>query len=344
VPKIEAPAVPKPAPVAPHRSFLVGRVGLLAALGTCFAAFFVLLMMLLGTASRKRRERELERRTAATSQGRTAEPERESRWIPEPFVQAAETVGEIGGVTEKLERKLERADAPLRSGEFLLGIILSALIGATLGTILLDSIVFSLLIAVLSGITPFIWLAFVTRRRMTRLHDQLADILMILASSLRAGHSFFQALDMVSKEISEPGASEFGRVVAEVRLGRPIDDAMDSLSDRIGSDDFRWALLAVNIQREVGGNLAEVLDTVAETIRDRDTIRRQIDVLTAEGRLSVGILAALPIGVALYMSWVNPEYIGLLFSTGLGLIMTAVACSLLTLGVFWMKKVVKIDV
>jgi tight adherence protein B len=83
---------------------------------------------------------------------------------------------------------------------------------------------------------------------------------------------------------------------------------------------------------------------VADTIRDRDTIRRQIDVLTAEGRLSVGILAALPIGVALYMSWVNPEYIGLLFSTGLGLLMTAVACSLLTLGVFWMKKVVKIDV
>jgi tight adherence protein B len=149
---------------------------------------------------------------------------------------------------------------------------------------------------------------------------------------------------MVAKEIDDPGADEFGRVVAEVRLGLPLDTAMNSLAERIGSDDFKWALLAVNIQREVGGNLAEVLDTVADTIRDRDTIRRQINVLTAEGRLSVGILTALPIGVALYMSWVNPEYIGLLFTTGIGMLMTAVATSLLGLGVFWMKKVVKIDV
>jgi tight adherence protein B len=133
-------------------------------------------------------------------------------------------------------------------------------------------------------------------------------------------------------------------VVSEVRLGLPIDDAMNALAERIGSEDFKWALLAVNIQREVGGNLAEVLDTVAETIRDRDGIRRQIDVLTAEGRLSVAILTGLPIGVAFYMSWVNPEYIGLLFNTGIGMIMTTVASCMLALGVFWMRKVVKIDV
>ncbi|HYI45855.1 MAG TPA: type II secretion system F family protein [Actinomycetota bacterium] len=345
VPKITADPIPREAPIVDKDPVLSGPMGLLVALGTSFGAIFVLLLMLLGTAARKNRERDLERRITAKTQGsHSAEPVLESRWVPEPFVQAAETVGEIGGITEKLERKLERADAPLRTGEFLLGLVLAGIVGATLGSLLLDSVVFSMLIAGVSSLVPFLWLAFVTRRRMNRLHDQLADILMIIASSLRAGHSFFQALDMVSKEIAEPGASEFGRVVAEVRLGRPIDDAMDSLAERIGSDDFKWALLAVNIQREVGGNLAEVLDTVAETIRDRDTIRRQIDVLTAEGRLSVAILAALPIGVALYMSWVNPEYIGLLFNTSLGLLMTAVACSLLTLGVFWMKKVVKIDV
>jgi tight adherence protein B len=167
---------------------------------------------------------------------------------------------------------------------------------------------------------------------------------MILAGSLRAGHSFMEALDMVSQEVGSPGDEEFGRVVAEIRLGRPVPDAMDAMAARIGSDDFKWALLAVNIQREVGGNLAEVLDTVSDTMRDRETIRRQIGVLTAEGRLSVAILAGLPVCVALYMSWVNPEYIGLLFNNGLGLLMTGVSVLMLGLGVFWMRKVVKIDV
>jgi tight adherence protein B len=119
---------------------------------------------------------------------------------------------------------------------------------------------------------------------------------------------------------------------------------MDAMAYRIGSDDFKWALLAVNIQREVGGNLAEVLDTVSDTMRDREGIRRQIQVLTAEGRLSVAILAGLPVGVALYLSWVNPEYLSLLFNNGLGLLMTGVSVLLLGLGIIWMRKVVKIDV
>jgi len=345
-PKLQEPAPPAPAAETARRlPVLEGSTGLLVVLGVVFSTFFVFLFMLLGTGARKRRERELTRRTAAAGHSPVQESASEnSGWVPEPFIQAAETVGEIGGVTEKLERKLERAGAPLRTGEFLLCVVGAAILGAIVGSFLLDSMVFSILIGVATATTPFLWLGFSTRRRVNRIHEQLADILMIIASSLRAGHSFFQALDMVSKEVNEPGATEFGRVVAEVRLGRPINEAMDALAERLGSDDFKWALLAVNIQREVGGNLAEVLDTVADTIRERDTIRRQIDVLTAEGRLSVLILTGLPIVVALYMSWVNPTYIGLLFSTAVGLVMTAVASCLLVLGVFWMKKVVRIDV
>lgn len=339
-PKVERPAEPA------FGLALEGSAGLLVAVAVCFSAFFVLLLMVLGAKARKKRDRELERRTSgAAVYGRAqTDSHPESRWVPEPFVQVAENVGEIGGVTEKMERKLERAGAPLRVGEFLLGIVAAAMVGAVIGSLLMDSIVFSLISGALATTVPFLWLGLVIKRRTTKLHDQLADVLMILASSLRAGHSFFQAVDLVSKEIAEPGATEFSRVVAEVRLGLPIDEAMNALAERIGSEDFKWALLAVNIQREVGGNLAEVLDTVADTIRDRDGIRRQIDVLTAEGRLSVAILTALPIGIAFYMSWVNPEYIGLLFNTGIGMIMTTVASCLLALGVFWMRKVVKIDV
>ena len=146
-----------------------------------------------------------------------------------------------------------------------------------------------------------------------------------MAASLRAGHSFLQALDTVAKEVAQPAAAEFQRVVAEVRLGRPAEDALEALSERVGSDDFKWAVLAVNIQREVGGNLAEILDNVSDTLRERAMLRRQIQVLTAEGRLSAWVLALLPIGIALYMSVVNPDYIGLLVTTTMGWVMVIVA-------------------
>jgi tight adherence protein B len=182
------------------------------------------------------------------------------------------------------------------------------------------------------------------RRRAAKLHGQLPDVLTILASSLRAGHSFMQALDTVAKEIPEPGKTEFGRVVAEIRLGRSVDDALNGMAERVGSYDFKWAVLAVNIQREVGGNLAEILDTVADTVRERDQIRRQVDVLTTEGRLSMYILAALPICIGIYMVMVNPTYIKLLITTKIGIIMLVTGISLLTVGIVWMKRSVKIDV
>jgi tight adherence protein B len=271
-------------------------------------------------------------------------PEGLRGFIPEGLVRAAERVADAGGVTQGLERKLERGGVPLRVGEFLVVTTMAGMVGALVGASLLHNVLFAMITAAVGATVPPVGLALAVRKRLGKLHGQLADILMILASSLRAGHSFLQSLDMVAKEAGEPGAQEFARVVAEVRLGRPMDDAMNALADRIGSEDFKWALLAVNIQREIGGNLAEILDTVADTIRERDTIRRQVDVLTAEGRLSVAILTGLPIAVALYMAKVNPTYIRLLFTTRLGFLMTLVSTCLLIAGVFWMRKVVKIDV
>jgi tight adherence protein B len=176
------------------------------------------------------------------------------------------------------------------------------------------------------------------------MREQLPDVLTIMASSLRAGHSFMQALDTVAREIPQPAAVEFQRVVAEIRLGRPTDDALEALATRVGSADFRWAVLAVNIQREVGGNLAEILDNVADTLRERAMIRRQIRVLTAEGRLSAWVLAGLPVAIAIYMFIVNPDYIGLLFTHPIGLFMLGGAILLLIAGIIWMRKIVDIDV
>ena len=153
-----------------------------------------------------------------------------------------------------------------------------------------------------------------------------------------------QALDTVAKEIAQPAATEFQRVVAEIRLGRPAEDALEALAERVGSADFMWAVLAVNIQREVGGNLAEILDNVADTLRERATLRRQIKVLTAEGRLSAWVLALLPVGIALYMTAANPHYIGLLVTTTIGRVMLAGGLLLMGIGIYWMRRIVEIDV
>ncbi|HET7481750.1 MAG TPA: type II secretion system F family protein [Actinomycetota bacterium] len=344
-PKVEAPAPPvtPPRPVPPPAP--LSGTWLVVALALCFLASFLFATMVMGARARSRRDRELARRVAASRSAATPDGDRDHHpsVVPESLIQATEKVA-AAGVVAKIDRRLERAGKSWRPGEFIVAMVGAAFAGTAVGFLLTGTLLFALLLGAVAAAAPSVWLSIAIKRRANKLHGQLPDILMILAGSLRAGHSFLEALDMVAQEIGDPGAEEFGRVVAEIRLGRSLSAAMDALADRIGSEDFRWALLAVNIQREVGGNLAEVLDTVAETMRDRDGIRRQIQVLTAEGRLSVAILAGLPVGVALYLAWVNPDYLALLFNNGLGLLMTAVATCLLGLGVFWMRKVVKIDV
>jgi len=232
----------------------------------------------------------------------------------------------------------------MRSGEFVVASVVAAVVGAILGAAVLQTLILGLVVAAVAGATPTLALRMSLKRREEKLREQLPDVLTIMASSLRAGHSFLQALDTVAKEINQPAATEFQRVVSEIRLGRPADDALSALAERVGSPDFRWAVMAVNIQREVGGNLAEILDTVADTLRERATMRRQVRVLTAEGRLSAWVLGLMPFAIGLYMFAVNPSYIGLLFTTRIGVVMLVVAGCLLIIGAYWMKKVVDIDV
>src|SRR5204863_4524531 len=157
-----------------------------------------------------------------------------------------EKVAEATGSVEKLSRMLERAGVPFRPGEFLAGVALIGIGGLLIGALLLRNPIFMLLVAGAAAAIPVVLVKMRVSKRNAKLHEQLPDILMILASSLRAGHGFFQALDLVAKEIGEPGSSEFGRVVAEVRLGRPVDEAMNAMAERVGSDDFKWAVLGVN--------------------------------------------------------------------------------------------------
>jgi tight adherence protein B len=264
--------------------------------------------------------------------------------VPEPIIEVADRAARVGGFADALNERLERADAPLRAGEFVVASFLAVLVGALAGYALFESALFAMVGAVVAGTVPHLIVSVQLRRRTTKLHGQLPDVLLLIASSLRVGHSFFQALDSVAQEIGDPAAHELSRAIAEIRLGRPVDQALDGLADRVGSEDFRWAVLAVNIQRDVGGNLAEVLDTVAETLREREVIRRQVRVLSAEGRLSAWILSLLPLLLALYIARVNPSYMEVLFNSPTGLIMLSGAGSLMLLGVLWLRKLVRIDV
>jgi tight adherence protein B len=172
--------------------------------------------------------------------------------------------------------------------------------------------------------------------------EQLPDVLSILASSLRAGHSFLQALDQVAGEIKDPSAGEFHRVVAEIRLGRSIDDAMVEMADRVGSEDMRWAVMAVNIQRQVGGNLAEVLRTTVKALRERAATRRQVGCCRRRG--DSRSRSPLPNGIFLYLALMNPEYVNPLFTTMMGRVLLLIGGALMATGIFVMTRIVRIDV
>jgi tight adherence protein B len=193
-------------------------------------------------------------------------------------------------------------------------------------------------------VLPFLYLSIKESRRKSEFAKQLPDTLQLLSGSLAAGYSLPQAVDTVVRESSGPMAAELNRALVETRLGVPMEDALDTVARRMDSIDFAWVVMAIRIQRDVGGNLAEVLSTVAATMRERERLRRQVDVLSAEGRLSAIILGALPLLFVLYLVLVRPAYIGLLITSPLGIMMIVVGVSLLVGGAFWLRKVVTVEV
>lgn len=254
-----------------------------------------------------------------------------------------ESFAEKQGFLESVETKLEMAEVPLKAGEALLiwlgAIVLLTVLGFLLGGPII-AVVF-LIIALLAG--PG-FLNFKAASRQRKFEQQLPDTLTLLAGALRAGFSLMQAVDAVSQEVQNPMGRELRRVVSETRLGRDLEAALDDTSERMGSPDFAWAVMAIRIQREVGGNLAELLLTVADTMIQRERLRREVKALTAEGRISAYVLALLPPALAVVMYLVNPEYMHPLFTDGLGQVMVVLSIIGMVVGFFWMQKVVKIDV
>jgi tight adherence protein B len=236
---------------------------------------------------------------------------------------------------------LERAGIRMRLQDFVLLVIAGSLVAAALGVLLagpLLGLALGLLVPILSKIAVSV----LTSRRRRAFADQLDDSLQLMASSLRAGHSLLQALNSVATEAEEPTSVEFSRIINETRVGRELSQALDETARRVNSDDFVWVTQAIAINREVGGNLAEVLDGVGHTIRERNQIRRQVKALSAEGRLSALVLMALPLGVLAFLSITNPAYIARFTESLAGYAMIAAGVLLLIVGALWLRKVVSL--
>jgi tight adherence protein B len=256
----------------------------------------------------------------------------------------AETLVRRGNLEETFLDRLEAAGLTMRVAEFVLISLGSAFIPPLLVLVLTRNFLLSVVVVLLGVAGPFLFLAVMASRRQAKFDEQLPSTLQLLAGALQAGHSLQQAVDTVVHEAGDPIAGEFQRVLTEARLGRPLEEAFEAMAKRTGSVDFGWTVMAIRLQRQVGGNLAEVLSTVSQTIRDRYSLKRQIRALSAEGRLSSLILSILPILLFGALLLFNPQFLRPLYTTGLGVMMMAGSAVLMILGVIWLRKITEIKV
>jgi tight adherence protein B len=247
------------------------------------------------------------------------------------------------GYRRGLSAALERAGINLRPGEFVVLACCGLIAGFVVGSMLHGPLV-GLVLALVAGLVARLTVTMLADRRQARFADQLGDTLQLLSGSLRAGYGLMQAVDSVAREADAPASEEFGRLVVETRLGRDMNDALTAMAARMESEDFRWVVQAMEIHRDVGGDLAEVLDTVGGTIRERNKLRRQVKALSAEGRMSAWVLLILPFAVALLMFFVNRQYISELWTNGLlGWALVGTGGVMMTAGMIWTTKLVKIE-
>jgi tight adherence protein B len=259
-------------------------------------------------------------------------------------VEATGRFAERQGFLATVETRLERANLPLRAAEAMFFYTAGAVLLVVLVAVLSQSMLPILVVAGLAILLPPAVLDVLARRRRKAFETLLPDTLQLLASTLRAGYSLMQGVEAVSQEVSDPMGRELRRVVTEARLGRPLEESLDAVADRMGSNDFGWAVMAIRIQREVGGNLSELLVTVGDTMTERERLRRDVRALTAEGRVSAIVLGVLPLGVGAFIATGNPGYLDPLFERTIGQILIGGAIVLMLSGFFWMKKIIEIEI
>lgn len=236
---------------------------------------------------------------------------------------------------------LENAGLRLSQADFLLLVIIGAFVSALMGLIVAGPLL-AMLLTIAAPFVAHLVLGFLAGKRRAKFDNQLGDTLQLLSGSLRAGHSILRAIDAAANESQVPTSEEMRRVVSEASLGRDLLSSLNDTADRMKNEDFVWISQAIQINREVGGNLAEVLDQVGETIRERSEIKGHIKSLAAEGKFSAYILMALPVGIVGMLMVVSPHYMDKMVTNPLGWIMIVAALIMMTIGGLWMRKIINL--
>jgi tight adherence protein B len=258
---------------------------------------------------------------------------------------AANVLKRNRGLEVRIAHRLEGAGSSWRPAEWLLmhaGAFLAiSIVGLLIGG---GNLVIGVIFIALGAIGPWFYLGFRRRRRKKKFERALPDTLQLMSGSLAAGLSLAQSVDTIVREGTEPITSEFRKVLVETRLGLSLETALQGVADRFESKDFDWVVMAINIQRQVGGNLAELLNTVAGTMREREYMRRQVAALAAEGKLSALVLGALPPVFLMYLLLAQRDYVMVLFTRPMGIAMLVGGAVILSVGIFWMSRLVKVEV
>jgi tight adherence protein B len=284
---------------------------------------------------------------SASQPGTVATGGGSSELVETPVLQrAVAAIAEMAtrrGVLQIVKRLLDQADIAVRPAEALFVYLVGAVVGGALG-LLIGNALWGLVALAVLAVAPWLALMSVAKRRTASFTAQLPDMLQLLGTTLRSGYSILQGLDTVAQQVADPIGKEIRHVVAEARLGRNLVEALTEVAQRVRSDDFEWVVTAIGIQREVGGNLAELLDIVAETMIARARIRREAHTLTAEGRIGAVVISVMPIAIGLFVYAVNPSYISPLFHQAFGEILFYGSIGLGLVGILWVRKLVDIEV
>lgn len=243
-----------------------------------------------------------------------------------------------------LDFKMQQAGIPLLGTEFLILLGISMAVAFVVGSFVSSRLHVGVLAALGVAMAEWAYVLFSIDRREAAFTNQLGDCLMMVANAMRAGFSFLQAMDLISKEMEPPMSEEFKHVMRDINLGASVERALDDMDKRVNSPDFSLVVTAVLIQQQVGGDLAHILDTISETIQDRIRMRREVRTLTAQGRMSGWVLAALPIVTGLLISSISPGYMDPLFNDRWGHIAIAIAAVMEIIGFFVIQRIVDIDV
>jgi tight adherence protein B len=329
----------KPSPLLPDAFY--GRAGDL--LFTVLAALLVLAAGILAASTL--RGSWLKRRLAAhvePSRGRAAKHRtgRERLAMLSGLFRVTESTFGHRRQWRNLQLLLERADLPLRTVEFAWLLIGCSFVLAVFAAIINGGALAILACFLVGGFVPYLVVWMKARRRVRAFEDQLPDLLITMAASLKAGHSFKQGIQSVVDEGQEPAAKELRRVLTDTQLGRPMEAALQETAERIGSKNFSFVITAVNIQRQVGGSLAGLFDMVADTVRDRQQFARKIRSLTAMGRMAAYVLVGLPFFIALAMTVLNPTYMDPLFHSHTGHMLIMLGLTMMAFGSLVLKKIV----